>query len=105
MRRCFKRAEEIRLQASTLPFPSGSKLKISNGPLSSGEGLVYAVRDKTDDDDGVIDKRLLVVEQELGAALRAFQRTGNNLSMILRGAFDGDTLEPCAPAARAAPSA
>jgi hypothetical protein len=52
------------------------------------------VRDKTDEDDGVIDKRLLVVEQELGAALRAFQRTGNNLSMILRGAFDGDTLEP-----------
>jgi hypothetical protein len=86
------------MSASTLPFPSGSKLKVSNGPLSSGEGLVHAVRDgsddENDDDRGVTDKRLLVVEQELGAALRAFQRSGNNLSMILRMAFDGGTVEP-----------
>src|SRR5262249_17255434 len=72
--------------------------KVSGGPLSSGEGLIYAIRDGSDDeedgDPGVKDKRLLVVEQELGAALRAFQRTGNNLSMILRRAFDGETLEP-----------
>jgi hypothetical protein len=57
-----------------------------------------AVRDASEDknagDPGVKDKRLLVVEQELGAALRAFQRQGNNLSMILRKAFDGGTLEP-----------
>jgi hypothetical protein len=50
--------------------------------------------DENDDDRGVTDKRLLVVEQELGAALRAFQRSGNNLSMILRMAFDGGTVEP-----------
>jgi len=76
VRRIFKRAEEIRLQPSTLQFPSGSKLKVSNGPLSSGEGLVYAVRDasaENENDCGVSDKRLLVVEQELGSALRAFQ--------------------------------
>jgi len=64
--------------------------------LGSGEGLIYAIRDGSDDevdgDPGVKDKRLLVVEQELGAALRAFQRTGNNLSMILRRAFDGDSV-------------
>ena len=36
----------------------------------------------------------MVVEEELGAALRAFQRTGNNLSMIMRRAFDGKTIEP-----------
>jgi hypothetical protein len=98
VRRIFDVAEQIRTSKSTLPFPSGSKLKISNGPLSSGEGLVYAVRDGSDDeedgDPGVQDKRLLVVEQELGAALRAFQRTGNNLSMILRMAFDGGTIAP-----------
>ena len=97
VRRIFKRAEQIRLHASTLPFPSGSKLKVLNGPLSSGEGLVYAVRDastENEDDPGVVDKRLLVVEQELGSALRAFQRTGNNLSMILRTAYDGGTIEP-----------
>jgi hypothetical protein len=101
VRRIFELAESIRTGASTLSFPSGCKLKISNGPLSSGEGLVYAVRDGSNDgededngDGGVKDKRLLVVEQELGAALRAFQRTGNNLSMILRMAFDGGTIEP-----------
>jgi hypothetical protein len=94
VRRIFEMAETIRVAASTLPFPSGSKLKISSGPLSSGEGLVYAVRDGGDEEPGVKDKRLLVVEQELGAALRAFQRTGNNLSMILRMAFDGGTIAP-----------
>jgi hypothetical protein len=99
--RIFKRAWEIRKAASTLPFPSGLPLHISPGPLSSGEGLVYAVRDASEPDEegniadpGVKDKRLLVVEEELGAALRAFQRTGNNLSMILRRAFDGKTIEP-----------
>lgn len=92
--RFFKRAEEVRLEESTLPFPSGSKLKVSHGPLSSGGGLVYAIRDPSDDvhdedaDQGVKDKRILVIEQELGAALRAFQRQGNNLSMILRTMWD-----------------
>src|SRR5262249_14567336 len=98
VRRIFELAEKLRTSVSTLPFPSGAKLKVSGGPLSSGEGLIYAIRDGSDDeedgDPGVKDKRLLVVEQELGAALRAFQRTGNNLSMILRRAFDGETLEP-----------
>ena len=74
--------------------PSGSILKVSRGPLSSGEGLIYAIRDKVDDDPGVVDKRLLVIEAELGAALRAFQRQGNTLSMILRTLFDGDSVEP-----------
>jgi hypothetical protein len=32
--------------------------------LSSGEGLIHAVRDETEDDPGVADKRLLVVESE-----------------------------------------
>jgi hypothetical protein len=98
VRRIFERAEAIRMTAPTLAFPSGCRLKVSNGPLSSGEGLVYAVRDGSDEqngeDSGVPDKRLLVVEQELGAALRAFQRQGNNLSMILRMAFDGVTIAP-----------
>ena len=97
VRRIFEEAEAIRRAPVTLMFPSGSKLQISIGPLSSGEGLVYAVRDGSDDDEddpGVKDKRLLVVEQELGAALRAFQRKGNNLSMILRMAFDGGTIAP-----------
>jgi hypothetical protein len=81
---------------STLPFPSGASLKVSHGPLSTGEGLIAAVRDKHSDDDdgGVDDKRLLCIESELGAALRACQRQGNTLSSVLRAAWDGWTLEP-----------
>jgi hypothetical protein len=71
-------------------------LKISNGPLSSGEGLLNAIRDQRDEEDtgGVTDKRLLCVEGEFGAVLRSCQRQGNTLSSTLRVAWDGWTLEP-----------
>jgi hypothetical protein len=94
LKRIFKRAEAIRMTASsTLPFPTGANLKIPYGTLSSREGLVYVIRDGAEgkdgesDDESMKDKRLLVVEQELGAALRAFQRPANKLSMILRMAM------------------
>jgi hypothetical protein len=62
--------------------------------------LVHAIRDAVfdpehpDDEDGTSDKRLLVSEGEFGAALRAMQRKGNNLSMILRTAWDGHEIAP-----------
>jgi len=56
--------------------------------LSSGEGLIWAVRDETDDDPGVIDKRLLVAESELAGLLRVMQRDGNIISRIVRDAWD-----------------
>jgi hypothetical protein len=73
------------------------------GGLSSGEGLVFEVRDPllgTDKksgreiivDPGVEDKRVLIVESELGNALRVLAREGNTLSGVLRLAWDGDTL-------------
>jgi hypothetical protein len=94
--RVLRKAESILQNRSTLPFPSGRSLAISYGPLSSGEGLIEAIRDKRDDDDtgGTEDKRLLIVEGELGAALRACQRQGNTLSSLLRVAWDGFTLAP-----------
>ena len=65
--------------------------RISSG-LSSGEGLIWAVRDaipgKTPD-PGVSDKRLLVVEPEFASTLVNFGRSGNNLSAKLREAWDG----------------
>lgn len=79
------------------------------GPLSSGEGLIYAVRDpirkwvvnkKTGagswviDDPGVQDKRLFVLDEELAAALKCTKRDGNTLSTNIRVAFDGGTLAP-----------
>jgi hypothetical protein len=45
-------------------------------------------------DPGVADKRSFIIEEEFGSVLRAFQRNGNNLSTMLRKAWDGDTLAP-----------
>lgn len=99
--RIFKCAETI------LEDESGLKpLRVIGGPLSSGEGIVYEVRDPSDEDDddqdgkkkrgdpGVLDKRLLVIEQEFGGALRVLQREGNTLSAILRMAYDNGDIEP-----------
>jgi hypothetical protein len=81
------------------------------GGLSSGEGLIEAVRDARYDDapvdaakvpipkvvdNGVADKRLLVVEGEMGQALQAAGRDGNILSAILRLAWDGHELRTLA---------
>jgi hypothetical protein len=70
--------------------------------LSSGEGLVYHVRDAeevTGDDKrdakrdlGVVDKRLMVIEDEFGSLLRVLARDGNTLSPKLRQAWDHGNL-------------
>jgi hypothetical protein len=75
--------------------------------LSSGEGVIWAVRDRitkqekikernkpvryeeVEVDPGVEDKRLLVVEPELANVLKQTERQGNTLSVILRQAWDG----------------
>jgi hypothetical protein len=86
--------------------------------LSTGEGVIWAVRDpiikceaKRDDkkrivkdaegrvirdevevDPGVTDKRLLVQEGEFAQLLKALEREGNTLSPVLRNAWDGAPL-------------
>ncbi len=62
------------------------------GGLSSGEGLINAVRDPRKDDDGVNDKRLLVVEEEFSSVLKVAAREGNTLSEVVRRAWDDGTL-------------
>jgi hypothetical protein len=72
------------------------------GGLSSGEGLIYAVRDpiwKPDKagelkltDPGVDDKRLLALEPEFSSVLRVAGRDGNTVSEVLRRAWDGNDL-------------
>jgi hypothetical protein len=67
--------------------------------LSSGEGVIYHVRDehwgrnkKGEQelvDEGVMDKRLLILEAEFASALKVMQREGNTLSPVLRCAWDG----------------
>ena len=75
-----------------------------SGSLSSGEGLIYAVRDEelgfnskgeeVVKDAGIQDKRLYLVQSEFGAMLQIMARPGNSLSGHLRDAWDGETLKP-----------
>src|SRR4029453_2896452 len=78
--------------------------------LSSGEGLIWAVRDPIEkqqpikeggrvvdyqlvtEDAGVTDKRLLVIESELASTLKVMAREGNTLSPVMRQAWDGHDL-------------
>lgn len=74
--------------------------------LSSGEGLIWAVRDPIEKqepikekgrvtgyqivivDEGVTDKRLLVTESEFAQTLKVAAREGNTLSAVIRQAWD-----------------
>lgn len=74
--------------------------------LSSGEGLIYSLRDAkygfTPDgelnplqilDPGVDDKRACVNEPEFASVLKVIRREGNTLSPLLRTAWDWGTLD------------
>lgn len=75
--------------------------RITQG-LSSGEGLIWAVRDEVQQKnkkgvteiivDGIDDKRLLAVEQELASMIRVLRREGNTLSAVIRRAWDDGNL-------------
>lgn len=89
--------------------PAWVERNIAKG-LSSGEGLIYAVRDPlekttpikekgkvigyetTIDDPGVEDKRLFIIEEEFGSLLKVMMREGNTLSAILREIWDDGNL-------------
>ncbi|MBI2015311.1 MAG: DUF3987 domain-containing protein [Candidatus Rokubacteria bacterium] len=78
--------------------------------LSSGEGVIYHVRDPREEqqpikehgkvtgyqtvvvDGGVDDKRLLVVEPEMAVAFKRMGGETNSLSAVLRQAWDSGTL-------------
>jgi hypothetical protein len=96
VRRVFKRADEEWEQNC-----------ISPGGLSSGEGVIWAVRDPITKtipkkeqgkftgehetviaDSGVDDKRLIVAEGEFSSVLKVMAREGNTLSPVLRSAWD-----------------
>ena len=73
------------------------------GGMSSGEGVIWQVRDETTKwdakenrlvtlDPGVEDKRVLFVEEEFGRQLEAMTREKNILSAVIRNAWDTGTL-------------
>jgi hypothetical protein len=69
--------------------------------LSSGEGLVWKVRDPNEQDAGAQDKRLLVIEPEFASVLKSTSREISTLSPTLRSAWDG---RPLALLTRTAPA-
>jgi len=89
--------------------PGWADLRQQSG-LSSGEGLIWAVRDRVmgrsairkggrvveyeevEEDPGVSDKRLLVVEPEFASTLRVMGRDGSTLSPVVRQAWDSGDL-------------
>lgn len=79
---------------------AGFATRISTG-LSSGEGLVWALRDPAGTDPGAADPRLLVVEPEFASVLKMTARDVNTLSPVLRSAWDG---RPLALLTRTAPA-
>jgi len=85
-----------------------SRDRIKTG-LSSGEGLIYHVRDAREElktvrrdrkasqervlvDEGEPDKRLLVVEPEFAVVLKRMAGEGNSLSGVMRQAWDTGNL-------------
>jgi hypothetical protein len=69
--------------------------------LSSGEGLIHAVRDPAGQDPGATDRRLLVIEPEFVSVLKNVSREISTLSPTLRSAWDG---RPLAILTRTAPA-
>ena len=69
--------------------------------LSSGEGLIWTVRDPQGQDPGAVDKRLLVIEPEFATVLKSTGRELSTLSPTLRSAWDG---RPLALLTRTAPA-
>ncbi|HEX4796176.1 MAG TPA: hypothetical protein VH370_20470 [Humisphaera sp.] len=83
-----------------------------NSGLSSGEGLIWQVRDPIEkrvavkakgrptgeydtviEDDGIPDKRLMVLESEFANVLKVMQRDGNTVSAVIRNAWDNGNLK------------
>jgi hypothetical protein len=90
--------------------PDWTSTRVLNG-LSSGEGLIWAVRDEIIKEEpirekqrptgeyqtvvvdrGITDKRLLVLESEFASTLRVMGRDGNTLSAVIRQAWDSGDL-------------
>lgn len=87
-----------------------AKKRVAGG-LSSGEGLIYKVRDAIEkqepikekgrvvgyqtviSDSGEEDKRLLVVEPEFARVLQVIERETNTLSAVIRQAWDSGHLQ------------
>ncbi len=97
MREVFKRADALQRERNH----NKDVLRFFPGGMSTGEGLAWVIRDPRDADDkgkggdeGVKDKRLVVIEPEFSNVLAQGKRDGNTLSPVVRNVFDGRDIEP-----------
>jgi hypothetical protein len=93
---CFKQSLEGQF---SMPIPQSG--------VTSGEGLIHAIRDPLEDADGnlllnrkgdpvdagVTDKRLLLFIREFSTLLHVMGRAGNTTSGLARDAWDGKRLQ------------
>jgi hypothetical protein len=103
-------AREIHKRACALlrtRLGNDDRLRVHAGGLSTGEGVGWAIRDAVDADDngkggdqGINDKRLLVIEPEFDNMLSQLRRENNTLSATVRNLFDGRDLEPLTKTSR-----
>jgi len=74
--------------------------KKHEGGLSTREGLAMLIHDDyyagKEMIEGIIDKRLFVIEEEFCNVLSQSKREGNTLSACVRGLFDGVSIQPAA---------
>ncbi len=70
--------------------------------ISSGEGVIFNIRDAREgregkgDDPGVKQKRMLITLAEFGSVLALVRRPGSTLSPVIRNAYDCTPLETAA---------
>lgn len=92
--RIFKEAEEVAFLA---------RLQVTPGPFSTGEGVVWSVRDEAEDCNiktgkplwpAVLDKRVLAVLGEFGATLASMSKQNSTLSAALRTLYDSGNYAP-----------
>ena len=84
------------------PTPNGSPHLPGPRTSQAAKGIIHHVRDDMPGSKageslpGIVDKRLLVVEEEMGGALAASTRKDNTLTATLRSAWDGKNLRTLA---------
>ena len=85
----------------------GLPARESGGPLSTGEGLAFFVRDESDEERerwhkqhpnepvrSKDDKRLVIFDEEFASALACTKREGNTLSSCIRSFWDSGAYSP-----------
>jgi hypothetical protein len=90
--------DHVRRLISTIDPTLGPRILTG---LSSGEGVIWSVRDPSGQDPGPGDQRLLVIEPEFASTLKAAGREMSTLSPTLRSGWDA---RPLAILTRTAPA-